>query len=991
VTRNFPSLTLRTSLAWLTGAALVLVAFSGSAKAQILYDTSPYTGASPGSTAAAIAAFDGLAPSTTGYGCTTVATLDGVDNETPWSGGSQSDIAFHESAIFLVGPSQAGLWSFRWGPDFGLGGTLLLDGVELQSRWTDMWWAGGFTDPNQYLAGSVNLLAGTHIVEVFGFEDCCDGPGNAQFLPPMSATWQDISAANLALVPTVCGSPALLVTGSASPSPVLDGGQLTFTFFYESTGQATAPSATLSTPIPANTTFVSATGGGTFSNGAVTWTLGSLGVGASGTVTLTVQVDTPLADGTPLADVASLGATGATTATATTNVTVSNALLTLGSISTPNPVAAGGALTVTLDYANTGSGAGGMATIVDMLPANTTFVSSSTGGSYDAASNRVSFNLGSLAMGATGSVSYVVRVATPLANGTVLSDMATFSATNNSPVTASSSATVSSAPSLALTDTPAPNPVAAEGMLVYTLGYANSGSDAASAATITTALPADVTFQTASSGGVYSTSANTVTWNLGSIAAGASGTVTVAVLVGSPIANGTVLTDAVSLTTGNAATVMANANVTVTSAAVLTLTETGTPNPVAAGGQLVYTLAYGNIGTDTAAAASIVAAVPSNTTFVSATGGGTYDSGSNQVTFGLGSVAAGLDGTVTFTVQVTTPLANGTSLAASSTLSATGVTSAAAMATTSVASAPTLSLTNTGAPNPVLAGGQLTYTLAFANNGTDAAHGISLIDTLPAGLGFLSATGGGSYDSGTRAVSWSLADLAAGGSGSVTLLVLVATNTAAGVLSDTATLTATNATAVPATAMTTVSSPVVPDGGASDTATGGSSGTGTGGSGTGSGGSGPGTGGSAGSGGAGGSGATGAGGTPATGSGGAGGGSATGGGGTTAATGSGGAGGGSATGGGGATATGSGGAGGGSATGGGGATATGSGGAGGGSATGTGGAAGNKGAAGAAAGGESNPASGCDCAVGNAPSPTSLLGLGAVVGLLLASRRKRRR
>ncbi len=847
-------------------------------------------------------------------------------------------------------------------------------------------------------------MAGTHIVEAFGFEGCCDGAGNAQFLPPSSTTWQDVSAANLTLVPIACGVPGLLLTGSASPSPVLDGSQLTFTLFYESTGQSAAADASLTTTIPANTTFVSATGGGAFASGAVTWPLGALGVGVSGTVTFTAQVNAPLADGTVLSDVASLTATGATTATATTNVTVSNALLTLGSASTPNPVAAGDSLTITLTYANTGSGAGGMATIVDMLPANTTFVSATNGGTYDSTSNRVTWNLGVLAMGASGSVSYVVTVATPLANGTVLSDMATFSATNNPAVTATSSATVASAPSLTLTDTPAPSPVAADGMLVYTLGYANSGSDAASTATITYALPANVTFQTASGNGAYSTSTNTVSWNLGSIAAGYSGTVTVTVLVASPIANGTVLTDAASLATGNAATVLANTNVTVTSTAVLSLTETGAPNPVAAGTDLVYTLAYGNNGTDTATAASIVAAVPGNTTFVSATGGGTYDSGTNQVTFDLGSVAAGITGTVTFTVQVAAPLANATSLAASSTMSATGVAGAPAMATTPVASAPTLSLTNTGTPNPVLAGNQLTYTLAIANNGTDAAHGVSLTDTLPAGLSFVSASNSGSYDTSTNTVSWSLGDLGAGGTASVTLLVLVNSSAAAGVLADTATLTATNnTTPVPATAMTMVSSP--------NTGVAGSSGTGTGGTGTG----GNGTGGS--STGAAGSSGTGSGGTTASGSAGAGGATSTGTGGTTTtgaggssggkggttATGSAGAGGSSGTGTGGTTVTGSAGAGGSSATGtggAGGAGTTGTGGAAGGSVTATGGAGGNPGAAGAAAGGNngtagsagpSAPSSGCDCAVGSAPSPTNLLGLGAVVGLLLASRRKRRR
>jgi uncharacterized repeat protein (TIGR01451 family)/MYXO-CTERM domain-containing protein len=1048
VIRSNRSLHLPTSLALLTSAALTAcVLASAPAQAQILYDTTNYTGGAPSSTAQAISIFDGLAGTTTSYGCNSVTTLDGVNNQNQFAGGTNSDIAYHESVVFTVSAGQVGTWSFRWGVDFGWGGTLLLDGVELQSRWTDMWWNDGFTDPTQYLAGSANLTAGTHILEVFGFEDCCDGTGNAQFLPPMSATWQDINSTNLAIAPAVCGSPAVLLTAGAAPSPVLDGGQLVYTFFYESTGTVAAAGATLSTAVPANTTFVSATGGGVNSSGTVSWTLGSLGVGVSGTVTLTVQVVSPLADGTTLTDTATLSATGASTASAKTNVTVSNALLSLTSASAPNPVAAGAQLTVTLGYANTGTGPAAAATITDLIPANTTFVSGSAsgGGTYDATSHQVTFNLGPLAMGASGSVSYVVQVATPLANNTALTDMASFSATNNAAVSASSTANVSSAPSLTFNDAPSPNPVAADGMLVYTFGYANSGSDAAAGVTITEALPANVTFQTASAGGAYASTGNQVTWTIGSIAAGASGSVTVTVLVASPIANGTVLTDAASLAASNAATLMANSTVTVTSAPVLTLTETGAPNPVAAGAQLVYTLAYGNAGTDTAAAAAIVAPLPASTTFVSATGGGTYDSGANQVTFGLGSVAAGINGSVTFTVQIASPLANGTNLAASATMSATGVSSALAMATTTVDSAPTLSLTDTGTPNPILAGSQLTYTLAFANNGNDAAHGAGLSDVLPAGTSFISASNGGSYVAGTNTVSWTLSDLAAGGAGSVTLLVLVDGNTPAGMLSDTATLTASNGGApITATAMTMVNSAATPDAGADAgsgtagtgggiTGTGGSSATGTGGSSTGTGAT-TGTGGSSatGTGGAGGSSATGAGGAggssaigtggagTTTGTGGAGTTTGTGGAGTTTGTGgagtttgsggagtttgAGGAGGSSATGtGGGGTTTGTGGAGGTSLTGAGGASA-GTGGAGGhatGGTSGSGGSGGNKGTGGAGgaaggstggtSGGESNASSGCDCAVGTAASPTSLLGLVMVVGLLLVSRRRRPR
>ena len=85
-----------------------------------------------------------------------MTSLNGLNNQSV-SGGGGSNIAYHESAAFTVAANQVGTWQFRWGPDFGKGGTLLVDGVELQSRWTDMWWSGSFGDPTQYLAGMANL------------------------------------------------------------------------------------------------------------------------------------------------------------------------------------------------------------------------------------------------------------------------------------------------------------------------------------------------------------------------------------------------------------------------------------------------------------------------------------------------------------------------------------------------------------------------------------------------------------------------------------------------------------------------------------------------------------------------------------------------------------------------------------------------------------------------------------------------------------------
>ena len=63
-----------------------------------------------------------------------------------------------------------------------------------------------------------------------------------------------------------------------------------------------------------------------------------------------------------------------------------------------------------------------------------------------------------------------------------------------------------------------------------------------------------------------------------------------------------------------------------------------------------------------------------------------------------------------------------------------------ASATTTVTPVADLSLTKSDSPDPVLAGELLTYTLTAHNAGPSSASGVELIDTLPAGVTFDSAT-----------------------------------------------------------------------------------------------------------------------------------------------------------------------------------------------------------------------------------------------------------
>jgi uncharacterized repeat protein (TIGR01451 family) len=97
------------------------------------------------------------------------------------------------------------------------------------------------------------------------------GAGAVRFLPPGLA-------------------PGLTITKSGPPT-ANSGNNITYTITYGNTGGADATGVVIQDPVPAGTTFVSATGGGTLGSGVVTWNIGTVPTGSSGlTVQFTVNV-----------------------------------------------------------------------------------------------------------------------------------------------------------------------------------------------------------------------------------------------------------------------------------------------------------------------------------------------------------------------------------------------------------------------------------------------------------------------------------------------------------------------------------------------------------------------------------------------------------------------------------------------------------------------------------------------------------------------------
>src|SRR4051812_15022093 len=81
----------------------------------------------------------------------------------------------------------------------------------------------------------------------------------------------------------------LSITKSDSPDPVTAGNNLSYTITVTNTGPSVARNVSISDPVPAGTSFVSADSGGTNSAGTVTWSVGDLGL-TSTTVHMTVHV-----------------------------------------------------------------------------------------------------------------------------------------------------------------------------------------------------------------------------------------------------------------------------------------------------------------------------------------------------------------------------------------------------------------------------------------------------------------------------------------------------------------------------------------------------------------------------------------------------------------------------------------------------------------------------------------------------------------------------
>ncbi|MBZ5689567.1 MAG: DUF11 domain-containing protein [Acidobacteriia bacterium] len=243
----------------------------------------------------------------------------------------------------------------------------------------------------------------------------------------------------------------------------------------------------------------------------------------------------------------------------------------------------------------------------------------------------------------------------------------------------------------------------------------------------------------------------------------------------------------------------------VISSADLSVTDSGSPNPVATNGSITYTVVATNTGPSAADNATLVLPVPTGTTFASLTPPAGWScltasaGGTGNVVCTNANMPGLSSATFTFVVNVATGATNGTVITASATVSSSVLdpilsNNTATVTTVVGSSGPNLSVTNTASPNPVQAGNTITYTQVVTNTGSSAITNGTFTEATPANTAFVSITPPAGWVCASFPASPCTAStVGAGVSGTFSVVYRVNAGTAAGTLiTDTVIVNATN-------------------------------------------------------------------------------------------------------------------------------------------------------------------------------------------------------
>ena len=490
------------------------------------------------------------------------------------------------------------------------------------------------------------------------------------------------------------------------------------------------------------------------------------------------------------------------TATSSTTVNATNALV-ITKTDSPDPVSASQTVTYTIDVVNNGPSDATNVVITDNIPDGiqvtsvtgtvgttnipTGSITTPTSAGDTTASNpdNIVVNVGTLIPNVSttttptpGSATRITVVATVLAGtapGTLSNAASVVSTEQTTPVSTTADTTVTNEIDLEISkDTSPVNATAIAGQnLTYVLSVTNKGPSTATNVRVIDDLPAGVTVVSVTptvGTHVTNSTAGDVVVEIPTLAAAATGTITIVVTVPASQAGSLVNSATIGLISSTGFTEPITNNnsdsltTTVASNVDLIVTKAGTPSSVRAGENVTYTVTVTNDGPSNGSNVSLsdnipdgiqvtsvtgtvgTTAIPTGSITIPTTASDTTPANNDNVVVNIGTLLPDISTTTTPTVgsqavitiigkvlpSTRTSISNVATATASGTLINTSNDSATASTTITAASG--LTITKTDSVDPVIAGQTLTYTIDVTNAGPSDATTVNLTDNIPDGL-----------------------------------------------------------------------------------------------------------------------------------------------------------------------------------------------------------------------------------------------------------------
>ena len=584
----------------------------------------------------------------------------------------------------------------------------------------------------------------------------------------------------------------LSVALSALPLSVGVGQEVTLTAAISNAGPSDATGVNVRVPLPSGFAISSDSPSlGSYNAGSGLWDIGSLASGGNaqlkivakptvpGTVSLSAEVITsnqPDSDSQPNNQVSTEDDY------ASVILQVPQVDLALTKAGAPSDVVVGQNVTFTVTVTNDGPDTATGVQVLDALPTGMSLVNvSSTQGSYDSQTGL--WTVGAIPIGTSPSMTVVASIDQP----GVFTNVAEISASDQPDRDSTPGNQVAgeddqadftvNAPQIDLSLTKTvdnTNPLIGE-TIQFTIGLTNDGPSHATGVQVRDVLPAGLQYVSSTPQiGTY----NSVTgiWNVGSLEASATTTL---IINATPLGTGVVTNmaevinadqpDADSTPDNNQSAEDDQASVMVGTRQIdLSLTQsvdTATPN---VGGTVQFLLTVTNAGPDDASDVSVRDRLPSGLDFVSATPSlGTYEAASGV--WVVGSIAGETSQTLALvaTLSSVVPVTNIAEIISSQPIDIDSTPGngndqeddyQSLTITPTIADLTLTQTTNSTAPN---VGQNVLLTLTIGNEGPDAASNVVIQDSLPSGLGFVSADPSqGTYDAVTG--RWMVGSVAPG-------------------------------------------------------------------------------------------------------------------------------------------------------------------------------------------------------------------------------------